>query len=191
MMIDKLTKALRRIISSVAFASFLVFSLTDCSHSEKMTVTPVQKPSIQEVRAILKAQIQEDNISVIHIGQTIRLILPSDYFFHPGSANLYQKQMEVISRIGQYIGTYHQSEVTVKGYTADNFGAKYLQVLSAKQAEVISYRLWMMGIKTQLVIASGLGVKNSVDTNKTVEGRFSNGRVEITFMYREDTPLYD
>jgi outer membrane protein OmpA-like peptidoglycan-associated protein len=191
-MIAKLkTKKIAKKICLVAVVPFLGFSLVACSHSEKMVMTPSQKPSIQEVRALLKEEIQNDNVSIIHVGQTIRMILPSDYFFQPGSANLYKKQVEVLSAIARYIGAYSQSEVTVQGYTANNFEAKYLQVLSAKQAQVISYRLWSMGVKTQLIIASGSGLNNSVDTNATIEGRFSNSRVEITFMYREDMPLYD
>lgn len=176
---------------SVALTAALVIGLVGCSHEKKMVVTNVVKPSVYEIRAELEKQIEADRIQVIKIGQTIRLILPSDYFFEPNSANLYAKQVSVLAHIAHYIGTYHQSEVAIKGYTANTFASHYQQALSAKQAEVISHRMWRMGIKSQLLIASGLGEKNAVDTNATAQGRFANNRVEISFMYRSDRPLYD
>jgi outer membrane protein OmpA-like peptidoglycan-associated protein len=176
---------------SISVAALLSLGLTACSHSEKVTVTKVVKPSVYEIRAQLEKEIQNQNVQVIKVGQTIRLVLPSDYFFQPGSANLYQGQINILANIARYIGTYHQSEVTIKGYTASTLSSAYLKALSAKQAEVISHRMWGMGIQSQLLIASGLGAKNPVDTNETADGRFSNNRVEITFMYRTDRPLYD
>jgi len=185
------TKTVLKAVAGVALLSTLGLGLSACSSSKKVTETPVTKPSVQEVRAILKSQIKQDNVKVIHVGQTIRLILPSAYFFKPNSANLYKSKVEALARISHYIGTFRQSDVRVTGYTANTLNAKFLEALSAKQAEVVQHRLWTLGIKTQLVIADGLGEKGAVNTNQTVAGRFSNNRVEISFMYREDTPLYD
>jgi outer membrane protein OmpA-like peptidoglycan-associated protein len=176
---------------SIALTAALGAGLASCSHEKKMTVAKVVKPSVYEIRAKLEKQIKQDKVQVIRVGQTIRLVLSSDYFFQPNSANLYKKQVEVLARIAHYIGTFHQSEVAIKGYTANTFASHYQQALSAKQAEVVSHRMWRMGIKSQLLIATGLGEKGAVDSNKTAEGRFANNRVEISFMYRADMPLYD
>lgn len=186
----KTNRAIKTVASLVA-VSALGFGLSACSHPPKPNYKPIVIPTTQQIRAKLKHQLIKARVSFVQVGQTIRLILPSDYFFHPGSANLYKSQVKVLTKIKRYISSYLQSEVTVKGYTADGFGSDYLNALSAKRAEMISHRLWGMGLDTRLTIASGLGATNSVDSNDTVKGRFNNNRVEITFMYRENTPLYD
>lgn len=189
----KLTRKLGlKALATVVTVSCLGFVLSGCSSEKKLNYQAIPKAlTTQELRASLKSKIQKDDIKFVHVGQTIRLVIPTDYTFQPGSANLYKGQVKGLKLIARYISTYSQSEVQVRGYTAKGADSKYLKALSAKRAEVISHRLWGMGVNTRLIIASGLGLKNNVNTNATIQGRFSNNRVEITFMYRQDTPLYD
>ena len=189
----KLTKKilLKTLIAAVTVSSLGIL-LSGCSSDKKLDYQAIPKaPTVQEVRASLKSKIKKDEIKIVHVGQTIRLVIPSDYTFQPGSANLYKGQVKTLRQIARYISTYDQSDVRVRGFTAKGVDSKYLKVLSAKRAEVISHYLWGMGIKTQLIVASGLGEMNNVDINATIKGRFNNNRVEITFMYRQDMPLYD
>jgi outer membrane protein OmpA-like peptidoglycan-associated protein len=190
MNIKRKTVTIIRVLGSVVGMSLLSLCLAACSTCKPKTVE-TKLSEVELARAKLKKEIEQERVRFIRIGQTVKVILYSDYLFQPGSANIYKDQMHTLSLISRYISTYPQSEVHVRGYTAAGFSQKYLRSLSKRRAEEVLNTLWKQGIDTRLLIANGLGLAKRVNTNKTVSGRFSNNRIEITFMYRDVAPLYD
>ena len=181
-----------RQLSVIAVVASLSFVLLGCSHSKKdFTVKKAPTLSVKQQRSLLRAAMAASDIQLVEVGQTERLILPSDYFFRPGSSNLYHRKKNVLSDVAAYIKSYAKVSVEVKGYSDNVESGRFQQALSAKQASVVSRILWDKGVNTRFIAAEGVGKKDRVDTNKTAAGRFANRRIEISFQYRKAYTYYD
>jgi outer membrane protein OmpA-like peptidoglycan-associated protein len=70
--------------------------------------------------------------------------------------------------------------VKVSAYTDDGGAPEVNLALSKEQAETIVRYLWMRGINTRLLTASGKGGVNKVSNSSYYWGRDVNNRIEIT-----------
>lgn len=156
--------------------------LSSCAYQHtRPNLTP---PSVQQVHANLAAQLQKNNVQVVQVGQTFRIILNSNLLFAPNSANInYAYVSKVMPMVAQYIRGYDKPEVSVTAYSADGSNSALLLALTNRQAQVISSELWLNNINARLLSAQGKASQDAIATNQTPHGRYANARVEIQFRY--------
>lgn len=78
-----------------------------------------------------------------------------------------------------FLNQYPEQSVQIEGHT-DNVGsAEYNQGLSQRRADSVSHYLTRLGIASQRLSASGIGMDQPVANNDSATGRQQNRRVEI------------
>jgi len=128
------------------------------------------------IRALEKAGAQ-----VIVLGDTVRVILPSDRFFDRRSANLKSHKEPLMTNLTHLINNDQASHIAVIGYT-DNVGStNFKQTRTLQRARNVAGYLWAQGIHIERLSIVGAGGKNPVATNRIPDGSAYNRRIEIKF----------
>jgi outer membrane protein OmpA-like peptidoglycan-associated protein len=120
------------------------------------------------------------DIQVIQIGDEVRIILPSDKFFHPHSPRLNVAYYPVLKRLTEFINTFEKIEVKISGYTDNRGSPERNCALSRQQARNLSNYFWDHGMDVRVLMSEGYGETNSVADNRSSWGRQANRRIEIT-----------
>lgn len=129
------------------------------------------------------AYLTQHGVKILHVGETITVVLPSDKLFYPDSANLIPCFIPVLKVASDFIFCYEKISVRVAAYT-DNLCSPFRnQVLTQAQAQTIAKTLWCNGIDARLLIPLGYGSDFPIANNATCSGRTQNRRVEICFRY--------
>lgn len=176
-------KNIGKIISLVLISIGLFACASNAPQSEEKFVAPAQKPTLTEVRANYIQQLKNKQVQVIHLGETIRIVILDDELFVAGSANLVPEYRDVLRTVTLLINTYETTEIKVSGYLDNQLPKDVSQALSARQAQVVLNTLRYYGVDTRFVYAMGYGEENPVAWNGDATGRSLNRRVEIYFQY--------
>lgn len=156
--------------------------LTACG--KKAPPKPAPKPlTLQQIRKSYIKQLRVNGVQVIKFGETIRVVLLSDYLFNPNSANIQSDYRPVLHTLANLMNTYVKVSVKVAGYTSAGSNIKREQALTTRQAQVVASYLWSCGIDARLQYAVGFNQKNPIAWNRTVMGRHLNRRVEVSFQF--------
>ncbi len=150
----------------------------------------ISKPSLQEIRDSYIDQLSGEGVKIIHYGQTIRIILMTDFVFKPQSANLYPDYRFVLGHVARLMATYQKTYVKVVAFSDSKGDLTHKNVLTARQAQVVATTLWNGGNNTRLQYAVSSGYSQPVDWNDSARGRFMNRRIEISFRYYPETKPY-
>ncbi|QLH41683.1 MAG: OmpA family protein [Coxiellaceae bacterium] len=122
-------------------------------------------------------------VQVIQVGDTLRIILPTDdYFRGTSTTELQPGRAPYLYKIATLLqcGCYEGYPVHVNGYT-DEVGTPNQRRARARQrAQTIAAYLWADGIPLQRMQVAGYGAADALSSNETVVGSSNNRRVEIT-----------
>ncbi len=100
-------------------------------------------------------------------------------FFPYNSNELTPEGLAVLDRIAEFLKANPSLKAEIRGYT-DSVGAiNYNVSVSAFRANSIKSYLTGKGVSASNLVALGLGPKNPIASNDTLEGREQNRRVEI------------
>lgn len=173
-----------KLMKKIRIVLLLVATLVVVGCADKKPFIPQHpKASLEERRAYYVAELEKNDVQVIHIGQEIRIVFRDDFIFIPDSANLNESAKPVLDWAAKLMATYTKINVKVAGYL-DNQGKRpFLQALSKRQAEVVSNYLWDQGVDARLMYSVGYNQLKPVDWNGSLKGRSFNRRVEISFRY--------
>jgi general secretion pathway protein A len=127
---------------------------TNKDHSRKRDLAGVQAP-------VLAA----DQKSIIYFGHN--------------SNELPQIAYETLNNIVKFTSQRSDLKITVEGYTDSRGDPGYNKQLSKYRADIVKNYLIGQGISPSKIKTSGRGPDNPLQSNKTVEGRQKNRRVEI------------
>jgi outer membrane protein OmpA-like peptidoglycan-associated protein len=112
--------------------------------------------------------------------QGMLLILPDSTFrFAFDSAELTQKNRELLSRIAGILLVSKGYGLAVYGYTDDVGSAEYNQALSERRAKAVDEYLVKSGVPAEIVSTKGYGETSPIIKANTSEARAKNRRVEI------------
>ncbi len=170
-------------MKKIMLVPILGISLLLCACSEKIHDQPAPKPSLSELRHRYIADLRDENVQVIHVGETMRVVLPSDNAFQPNSANLTNAYRPILHTIAKLIKTYETVNVKVAAYSDNVDSLSRQQALTTRQAQVIASYLWALNINARLTYAVGYNRENPVASNGHSGGRADNRRVEISFRF--------
>ena len=100
------------------------------------------------------------------------------YFSH-NSKGLSDKAKEKLDRVVEIIRNNHPAIITLNGYT-DSYGeASYNEMISEMRANMVKAYLVNKGVNSNNIQTFGHGAQKFIGSNKTLEGRRMNRRVEI------------
>jgi len=163
--------------------------LTACG--KKTPPKPPPAPlTLEQIRQSYIKRLSDNGAQVIKVGQTIRVVLLSDYLFNPRSANIQNDYRPVLRTLARLMNTYVKVNVKVAGYTNTGHNLKHEQALTTRQAQVVAKYLWLQGIDARLQYAVGRNQQNPVAWNGNVLGRHLNRRIEVSFQFYPKTVPY-
>lgn len=123
-----------------------------------------------------------NGVQVIRVGDDVALILPSDRFFYPGSANFNPRYIPVLRDIATLLRSIDKIAVRISAHTDASPYVSWRQNLSLSRLQANKMRcfLWGAGIDTRLLYSVGYGQEDPIATNATALGRAANRRIVIT-----------
>jgi len=184
-------KQVIQIVSSLA-AMVSVVGLSACTTQKAQPTTAhvqVTQQNMYESRGYSIGMLEANGVQVIHVGQIIQIIVPSDRLFTQSSANLEPSSKAMLHSISNYIKTYKTDKIKVSAYTDATIGNGVSQdkagiALTSGQAQAVSSYFWSQGIDTRYIYAKGYGGADSVASNDSPKGQYDNRRVVISFQYK-------
>jgi OmpA-OmpF porin, OOP family len=106
--------------------------------------------------------------------------------FTSGRAELPPKSLSLLSNIGSIVSELNPKEVIISGHTDSTGSAKINERLSKERAEAVAEYFKTSGLEDSVEVQSvGHGFKKPIASNKTVEGRAQNRRVDIEVLPAE------
>ena len=100
-------------------------------------------------------------------------------YFGPNSKQLSDKAKEKLDRVVEIIHNNHAVDIILNGYT-DSYGDKhYNEMIAEQRALMVKAYLMDKGIESDKIMTFGHGAQKFIGSNKTLEGRRMNRRVEI------------
>jgi outer membrane protein OmpA-like peptidoglycan-associated protein len=129
------------------------------------------------------AYLIQNGVKILHVGETITVVIPADKLFYSNSANLHPCFREVLKVASEYVFCYEKENVRIAAYTDSRCQALRNRVLSQAQAQAIANALGCNGIDARLIYAIGYGSEFPIASNATEIGQAQNRRVEICFRY--------
>ncbi len=101
--------------------------------------------------------------------------------FLPGSADLTPASKPLLDSVTDIIGKCPGMVVKVAGHTDSNGGANYNMFLSERRAKAVVNYFVESGISQERLIDAGYGESKPIASNRTVNGRTANRRIEFSF----------
>lgn len=118
-----------------------------------------------------------------------KIKLVSSYFYKQGEYRPERKSLPMLAHIGTLLKNLGRP-VVIEGHTDNVPGKKRnnLELSTLRASYVANYFIENSGLAPSTVSAAGYGDKKPYTTNKTVEGRKLNRRIEIRVKYKELGP---
>ena len=100
--------------------------------------------------------------------------------FATGKAELTPESQAILDGVAESLVAHEEIKVQVGGHTDNTGSAAVNKRLSAARAEAVRQYLISKGVAADRLTARGYGPSKPIASNKTVEGRSQNRRVELT-----------
>jgi outer membrane protein OmpA-like peptidoglycan-associated protein len=156
-----------------------------CPNTFACTVQICKEPIICTIpeRNRRIAYLIQHGVKILHVGETITVVLPSDKLFYPDSANINPCFKEVLKVASEYIFCFEKMSVRIAAYSDCMCSPLRNSVLTQVQAQTVAKALWCNGVDARLLYAAGYGPSFPIASNSCSLGRAQNRRVEICFRY--------
>lgn len=118
-------------------------------------------------------------------GEVIRIVIPSDQLFQPGTAQLQPQAAQILDTVaGQLRAVFPRQRIAIEGYTdnAQLYGgtvATSHQLASAQAAAVLDMLTRRSGMSPQQLFMVSQGANHPRQSNDTAAGRAANRRIEL------------
>lgn len=192
---------------------FILFSLllvncssSNCPQCEKYlkgtVIVPPPSPlvhpkpgiSAERRRSYDWCELKHAGIQMINVGETWKIVIPSDALFVNETPELKSKRAEAILMVvADFINTYSTVAVQVKAYANKPVIEQVTKTgtvedeLTQDQAETVVHFLTCQKVDARLIAAIGRGSHDEIAWSGSDAGRQWNRRVEITFQYYHDS----
>jgi outer membrane protein OmpA-like peptidoglycan-associated protein len=148
---------------------------------KQMQLTSAQAQLADRDQKLLNAQEQLRiyNMQINELGSTLVL---QDVSFETGRADLRTGAANRLQPMINYLQLSETTRVRIEGHTDNTGGMVYNQTLSLNRANAVKMALVAGSISADRIESVGSGYSKPIGSNKTVSGRESNRRVEITLL---------
>lgn len=144
--------------------------------TQRDTITLVQKDTVQIVKFdTLKIQQEQNPNAILEFGQ----IVFQSINFKTGSTELTYSSFKTLNDISKSLQNFPNVKIQVLGFTDNTGSVNTNKTLSLKRAQTVVDYLVVSGIKAERLEAVGMGSAAPIASNKTLDGRVKNRRVEI------------
>ncbi len=126
------------------------------------------------------SKLAQQGVQVVSIGQSLKLIIPTDACFDFGTSELTAHCENILNNTAAFLKKTGNAPINVAGYTDNIMDESIAQRLSQTQADSVVAFLWAHGIPQQRFQAKGYGSANPIATNYTNRGNKMNRRIEIS-----------
>ena len=149
--------------------------------------------SYEDYEGLIK-QLNEQGVTVMQLGDTVELVIPTDYLFDGGETEINLSAYPTMDNVVKLLKQFGASNMTVSGHTDDVGNLFQKLALSEKQAQSVTTYLWAHGINLQRMRFYGLADREAVAGFDTARGAGFNRRIQIS-LWREDynkapSPVY-
>ncbi len=110
---------------------------------------------------------------------TLKMNVPGSVSFASGSASLQTALHPTLDRIAGTLNEYHETSITVVGYTDIVGSAASNMLLSEHRASAVADYLVQQGVARSRISVGGRGEADPIADNATETGRAQNRRVEM------------
>ncbi|TWT82161.1 Motility protein B [Planctomycetes bacterium CA13] len=130
-------------------------------------------------------QLNLGGIPVEKNGDVIRIVIPADQLFQPGTTQLLPQAATVLDPIaGQLRHLFPRQRIGIEGYTDDAplYGGQVAtshQLAAGQSASVLEFLTRRAGMPTQQLFTVAQGANNPRQPNTTAPGRAANRRIEL------------
>lgn len=131
------------------------------------------------------ARLNAGGLPVETDGDVVRVIIPTDRLFAPGTANLHAQSGSTLDPIiAQIKALFPRNRIGVESYTDDGSSvgvssAGAHQLTSAQAAAVLNHMTMRGGLPSGQLFTVAQGANNPRQTNHTPAGRAANRRIEL------------
>jgi flagellar motor protein MotB len=133
----------------------------------------------------LASRLSLRSFAVEQDGEVIRIVMPSDQLFQPGTAQLQPQAAGVLDPVStQLRSIFPRQRIAIEGYTdnAQLYGGSVAtshQLASAQAAAVLDMLTRRSGMSPQQLFTVAQGANHPRQSNDTAAGRAANRRIEL------------
>ncbi len=120
------------------------------------------------------------------IGEGIKITFDSGILFASNSSTLEYQAKTNINKLAVILNKYPDTNILVTGHTDFDGSDQFNQTLSEQRAKSVSDYTLSQGVSSSRLSTLGLGEKEPIASNETVEGKRQNRRVEIAIFANDD-----
>lgn len=129
----------------------------------------------------LTRELRVRGAQVLRYGDTVAVLLPVNGVFERRSAKIKHNAYNTLALVARLARAFPGTDVRISGNT-NNIGLMQENVrLSRAQAKSVRAYLWAEGVDFKRLYAVGYGELDPIASNRTIRGRETNNRIEITF----------
>ena len=136
-----------------------------------------------------QAEEMQNDISgakIERVGEGIKITFDSGILFATNSSTLEYQAKSNIDKLAVILNKYPDTNILVTGHTDADGSDSYNQTLSEKRAKSVSDYAMSQGVNSLRLSVIGLGEKEPLASNETVDGKRLNRRVEIAIFANDD-----
>lgn len=126
-----------------------------------------------------------DDVSVVRVGEGIRLTFGSGVLFSTASADLTADAQTNIQRLAEILVKYPDTNLVIVGHTDSDGSETYNQGLSERRANAVKAALTARGVAATRLSAAGRGETEPIADNGSADGKAANRRVELAVVANE------
>ncbi|MEO0937681.1 MAG: OmpA family protein [Pseudomonadota bacterium] len=138
--------------------------------------------NLDRQEADLRAQLQDDRVTITNTGDRLIVTFPQDITFASGSFDVRSELRPDLLSLARNLQQYPESTVQIVGHTDSDGAADFNQTLSERRANAVADVLINGGVPFQRIQTFGRGEAQPIASNLSPEGKAQNRRVEIVIL---------
>jgi intracellular multiplication protein IcmN len=123
--------------------------------------------------------LQNEGVQVIQVGGSLRVIIPTDRLFSPGSTLLEPQSYRILDDVAMFLIRYGDVPLKIYGFSDAVYDHETALQITGNQARRVSGYLWSKGRPFYHLIPRGMGNRYAVASNGNPTGSAYNRRIEI------------
>lgn len=123
--------------------------------------------------------LQKDGVQVVQVGNTLRVIIPSDALFAPGSTLIEPDSYHILDDVVMFLKRYGDVPMRIYAFTDSVYDRDTALRITSIQARRVSAYLWNKGRPFYHLIPKGMGQGYPIASNGNPRGSAFNRRIEI------------
>ena len=138
---------------------------------------PTNTPSVNQT---MIEDFAQQEVNLMPKGNIVKIVLPADRFFQPGSALFKKNKKSTLAQVAQFMKAYGKTAtVQILGFTDMLSSDEQNKKLSEARARAVLVYFWTQGLDANHLYAAGYGSEHLVGDPNNVSANAANRRVEI------------